>query len=375
FSLIGEQIRGIVPRYRKLAERGQIELSTTPYSHPLAPLLLDFASAREALPSIALPDDSYPGGRSRMEAHILTALESHVRRFGARPAGMWPAEGAVSDRLLEMLAEHGVAWAASSEAVLANSLKQAHPSRHLAERKDYLYRPYRVRTAKGEVGMLFRDDRLSDLIGFEYAKWFGKDAALHFVHSLEEIRHAAPGDAPPLVPVILDGENAWEYYPYNAFYFLSDLYAELESHPAIRTVTCSEALQAHPAEKLPGVAAGSWVYGTFSTWIGAPEKNAAWLALCEAKRTYDLVMGSARLEAAERAAAERQLAVCEGSDWFWWFGDYNPQHSVASFDRLYRDNLTHLYRLLRLPAPVELAQPFSQGGGQAESGGTMRRAS
>ncbi|HEX9178808.1 MAG TPA: glycoside hydrolase family 57 protein [Burkholderiales bacterium] len=375
FNLIGEMIRGIIPRYRRLAERGQIELSATPHYHPLAPLLLDFASAREALPDIELPGDSYPGGRTRVQAHLDSALESHARRFGTRPAGMWPAEGAVSDRLLEIFAERGIAWAATSESVLANSLRQANPGQPLPERRDYIYRPYRVPTPAGEVRMLFRDERLSDLIGFEYAKWFGKDAALHFVHSLDEVRRAAPAAAPPLVSVILDGENAWEYYPYNAFYFLSDLYSELESRPVIRTLTCAEAFQAHPAAELPRVTAGSWVYGTFSTWIGAPEKNAAWLALCEAKRSYDLVVGSGRLSTEERAQAERQLSDCEGSDWFWWFGDYNPQHSVVTFDRLFRDKLAQLYRLLRLPVPAELGRPFSRGGGEAETGGVMRRAS
>jgi alpha-amylase/alpha-mannosidase (GH57 family) len=375
FNLIGELIRDIIPRYRRLAERGQIELSTTPHFHPLAPLLLDFASAREALPNVALPQDSYPGGRTRVAAQLESALDSHARRFGARPAGVWPAEGAVSDRLLALLAEHGIAWAATSESVLANSLRQADPGRPLPERRDYLYRPYRVRTARGEVHLLFRDERLSDLIGFEYAKWFGKDAALHFVHSLDEVRHSATGETPPLVSVILDGENAWEYYPYNAYYFLSDLYSELESRPGIRTLTCGEALAAHRPADLPGVVAGSWVYGTFSTWIGDPEKNAAWLALCEAKRSFDLVIGSGRLSPEERSAAELQLADCEGSDWFWWFGDYNPQPSVVSFDRLFRDKLTHLYRLLRLPVPEELARPFSRGGREAEAGGVMRRAS
>ncbi|HEX6829351.1 MAG TPA: hypothetical protein VF104_10265, partial [Burkholderiales bacterium] len=129
------------------------------------------------------------------------------------------------------------------------------------------------------------------------------------------------------------------------------------------------------AADLARVTAGSWVYGTFSTWIGSPEKNAAWLALCEAKRSFDLVIGSGRLSPEECAAAERQLSDCEGSDWFWWFGDYNPQHSVASFDRLYRDKLTQLYRLLHLPVPAELRRPFSHGGSEAEAGGVMRRAS
>jgi alpha-amylase/alpha-mannosidase (GH57 family) len=374
YKLIGEMIGGIVPRYRALAERGQVELSCTPHHHPLAPLLIDFASAREALPGVVLPKDTYSGGRSRAGAHIDAALDSHVRRFGARPAGIWPAEGAVSNVLLEMLASRGISWTATSESVLASSLKQAHPGQALPDRANYLYRPYRVHTAQGDIGCFFRDDRLSDLIGFEYCRWFGKDAALHFLNALDEIRRGAPPNTPPLVSVILDGENAWEYYPYNAYYFLNDIYGELETHPAIRTTTFADALATHGAAELPGVVAGSWVYGTFSTWIGGPEKNAAWGLLCEAKRNFDLVMQSGRLSEEERMRVEQQLMDCEGSDWFWWFGDYNPQHSVAAFDRLYREKMSNLYRLLKLPVPAELAHPISQGGGHAESGGVMRRA-
>jgi alpha-amylase/alpha-mannosidase (GH57 family) len=375
YNLIGEMIGGIVPRYRALAERGQVELSCTPHHHPLAPLLIDFTSAREALPGVVLPKDTYSGGRSRVGAHIDAALDSHVRRFGARPAGIWPAEGAVSNVLLEMLAGRGISWTATSESVLAGSLKQAHPGQVLPNRAHYLYRPYRMRTAQGDLACFFRDDKLSDLIGFEYCRWFGKDAALHFLNALDEIRRAAPADdGPPLVSVILDGENAWEYYPYNAFYFLNDVYGELETHSSIRTTTFAEALATHRAAELPGVVAGSWVYGTFSTWIGGPEKNAAWGLLGEAKRSFDLVMQSGRLSEEERMRAEQQLMDCEGSDWFWWFGDYNPQHSVAAFDRLYREKLSNLYRLLKLPVPGELGHPISQGGGHAEAGGVMRRA-
>jgi len=375
YNLVGELVRGIIPRYRRLAERGQVELSTTPHYHPLAPLMLDFSSAREALPSIEIPDKPYPGGRGRVARHIDSALASHARRFGRAPAGVWPAEGAVSGPLMEMLGDRGVRWTATSETVLANSFRVSHPAEPLPERCSYLYRPYRVRAGNGAITCFFRDERLSDLIGFEYSKWFGKDAALHFMHYLDDIRRRAPAaDPPPLVSVILDGENAWEYYPYNGYYFLSDLYGELQTHPAIRTTTFGEALATHPAVELPKLVAGSWVYGTFSTWVGAPDKNEAWRMLEDAKRDFDLVTQSGRLAPEESEAAERQLADCEGSDWFWWFGDYNPQHSVESFDRLFRNKLSHLYRVLRLPVPAKLDRPISHGRGEPESGGVMRRA-
>jgi alpha-amylase/alpha-mannosidase (GH57 family) len=382
FDLIGNTISGIIPRYRKLAGSSQIELSTTPHYHPLSPLLLDIHSGRESQPESSLPQSmSYPGGRARVQAQLQEAMDSHQSRFGARPQGVWPAEGAVSTDLIALFAEQGCRWAASGETVLVNSLK--HHNLAVTDKNQYLYRPYRLEGAGNVVHCFFRDDRLADMIGFEYSNWNGQDAALHFVAQIEAIAEHAGGDEKPLVSVILDGENAWEYYPYNGYHFLNDLYSALEAHTKINTTTYRDYLNELEAgdrqmareSGLPGLIAGSWVYGTFSTWIGSPDKNHAWDLLCAAKQKYDMVMVAGRLSEAERRAAERQLSSCESSDWFWWFGDYNPSHAVASFDRLYRHNLMHLYQLLKLDIPENLNIPISQGGGTVEAGGTMRRGS
>jgi len=396
FELIGGLMQDLIPRYRKLAASGQIELSTTPHYHPLAPLLINFASARDSMPTAVLPEQpGYPGGRGRVAAQLQAAVASHMRRFGEPPAGVWPAEGAVSQATMEVLAEQGCRWSASGEGVLANSLYLSAPDAPALspplpneERARYLYRPYRL-PGCGDMLCFFRDEKLSDLIGFEYAKWFGRDAARHFTGALQDIARAAPpgqtlAQLPaqlPVVSVILDGENAWEYYPYNGYHFLNDLYESLEQHPAISTTTYREYCDAVNAATeretgvsvLPKLAAGSWVYGTFSTWIGEPDKNRAWDLLCAAKQSYDMVMQSSRLSADEKIAAERQLSACESSDWFWWLGAYNPPHAVASFDKLFRVNLANLYGMLKLPVPAAVLQPISQGGGHPEAGGAMRR--
>jgi len=314
----------------------------------------------------------YPGGRSRVERNIALARDSHARRFGRPPAGMWPAEGAVSTAFLQQLAAQGCRWTASSQGVLANCLRR----KHVDSPKSHLYHPWRLEAAPG-LALFFRDEKLSDLIGFEYAKWHGRDAAQHFVDQLARIRDEAPAGETPLVCVMLDGENAWEHYPYNAYYFFEDLYGLLAAQSWLATTTLDDWLARHPerAGALPALVAGSWVYGTFSTWIGDPDKNRAWDLLCAAKQAYDLVMDSGRLDEAAQRAAEAQLAVCEGSDWFWWFGDYNPREAVESFDALFRANLAYLYRLLQLPEPPQLAVPLSSGGGSPEGGGSMRRAS
>ncbi|MCX8085356.1 MAG: glycoside hydrolase family 57 protein [Rhodocyclaceae bacterium] len=376
-DLIGRTLASLVPRYRALAARGQIELSATPYGHPLAPLLLDFHAARESLPEAPLPlAAGYPGGRDRVRWHVEEAIASHARRFGAPPTGLWPAEGALSMPFVHLVATTGCHWLASGENVLKNSLAAA----LVAPLPGAVYQPWQLAEAPG-LTLFFRDDRLSDLIGFEYSKWHGRDAAAHFIAQLEAIAAAAPPGRTPLVTVALDGENAWEYYPYNAFYFFEDLYGLLEAHPAIRTRTFAEVLDdpaSHPPARLPHLTAGSWVYGTLSTWIGEPAKNHAWDLLCAAKQSFDQVMASGRLKPEEAAAATAQLAICESSDWFWWFGDANPAPTVISFDRLYRRNLANLYRHLRLNPPAQLDKPISSGradGAAVEAGGTMRRGS
>ena len=367
---IGKLIAGLIPRWRALAERGQVEISSTPNTHPLSPLLLDFKVARESLPEAPLPfAAAYPGGRSRVIAHIDAARISHARRFGAPPVGMWPAEGAVSEDFVKHLAAADCRWIASGEGVLNNSLATSKLSDPRAA-----YHPWKLEQAPG-LTLFFRDERLSDLIGFDYAKWHGRDAAKHLVLQLEAILDAAAEDETPVVSIILDGENAWEHYPYNGYYFFEDLYGLLAEHPRIRTTTYAELL-ARPsppaAAVLPRLTAGSWVYGTLSTWIGDEAKNRGWDLLCEAKQSCDRVLASGRLDAAQVAAVNAQLAICESSDWFWWFGDYNPSAAVASFDSLYRRNLARLYGLLQLEPPAHLDTPICAGSATAE-GGSMRR--
>jgi alpha-amylase/alpha-mannosidase (GH57 family) len=380
FKLIGELIADLIPRYKKLQTSGQIEISSTPHYHPILPLLLDFKSTRDAMPFAPLPTcTSYPGGRLRAKAHVESAKKSHQKRFGELPVGMWPAEGAVSQAGLLLMAEQGVAWAATGEGVLANSLYKSSETGAIPSRDEYLYRPYRISNGVNEITCFFRDDNLSDKIGFEYSKLHASEAVADFIASLEAIYADNDSDEHRVVSVILDGENAWEYYPYNAYYFLNELYEALTEHAHIEMTTFGDVVERANKHKkidmpdLPKVAAGSWVYGSFSTWIGSADKNLAWDLLCDAKKQYDQVMQSGLLSEMESAACERQLSICEGSDWFWWFGDYNSSVSVDSFDRLYRRNLANLYRLLKLPIPQTLSQPISQGAGDPAVGGTMRR--
>jgi len=371
-TLIGELVAQVVPRYRALAAEGRIELSVTPYGHPIIPLLLDFTCARDAVPGMTLPHHAaYPGGAVRARWHVEEAVRVHTRAFGAPPSGCWPAEGAISAATLELLgAAGGFRWAASSSAVLRGSL--ALTDAQAADDPLAYNRPYRM--AGTGMNCFFRDDSLSDLIGFTYATWHGDDAAHNLVNELDALAQRYEGSSNHALLIALDGENAWEHYPFNGYYFLRALYALLADHPRFELTTLSACLARgiQPAP-LPRVLAGSWVHGTLATWIGDAAKDRAWDLLCDAKDAYDRVMLNMS-DAGQRAQCGRQLALCESSDWFWWFGDYNPAEAVMQFDRLYRRQLVTLYRRLNLVPPGELTLPISAGGGVAEHGGVMRRA-
>lgn len=370
-QLIADQVASVVPRFRALADAGRCELSMTPYGHPIVPLLFDFAAAREAVPGMPLPESPfYPGGAVRARWHIEEGLRIFARAFGRKPVGCWPSEGAVSEPTLRLLDECGFRWAASSSNVLRASLERSRPK--VPPGEPDLHRPWHLKDTR--LACFFRDDALSDLIGFTYSRWHGDDAATNFVQQLAGIAERC-AEAGQVVLVALDGENAWEHYPANGYYFLKALYRQVLEHPRLELTTLEACLDRGLAPaRLEQLVAGSWVHGTLSTWMGDPAKNRGWDLLCEAKRAFDAACAS-RQDPAWREVVSRQLALCESSDWFWWFGDYNPPDAVAQFDRLYRRQLINLYRLLGLEPPAALAEVICAGGGEPEQGGVMRRAS
>jgi alpha-amylase/alpha-mannosidase (GH57 family) len=345
---IADVVGRVLPRWRALAADGRVELATSPYYHPLAPLLLDFEAARERAPSLALPRAPYPGGASRLRWQLAEGRARFETAFGHAATGCWPPEAAVSDATLAELATAGFAWTASSRAVL-----EADP-----------YRLYR-HDATG-LHCAFRDDGLSDRIGFEYQHWQAADAVRDLVQHLENIARE-PGRE--LALIALDGENPWEFFRDEGAGFLAGLYETLSGHERLRPATMRDCLRelAAGATPLPRLRGGSWVHGELLTWIGHPEKNRAWEWLIEAKRRFDE-------RGADDPALAHRLGACEGSDWFWWPGVHNPSASVSQFDSLYRAHLSELYRALGASPPEALSHPFATGvGHEVAAGGTMQR--
>ena len=375
-QLMYDCISTLIPRYRKLAESGQIELSMTPYGHPIIPLLNDMDNISCTQPDAPLPQNkTYPDGVARSRWHIQHGIDRFQHYFGMRPQGIWLSEGAISEDAIALVDEFGFKWTASGEGVWHNSMRLSDKNAKIDKRvhkKCELFHPYVLNGYKTKL--FFRDDGLSDMIGFEYSKMNSVDAANDLVQHLDNIS-AYLGEKTDrhVVSIIVDGENAWEYYPHNGHYFLNHLYKTLSENPCINTTTYSKLSDKVKTHELADLCAGSWVYGSFSTWIGEKDKNKAWDRLVEAKLAYDRVIAAGKLNKDQTEKATRQLAICEGSDWFWWFGENNSSDSVRDFDILFRLQLKNLYQLLQLELPDNLDEPLSIGGGHAENAGTMVR--
>ena len=292
-------------------------------------------------------------------------LHVFEKYFGFMPAGCWPSEGGISAESVDLISDMGLKWMASGETVLRNSLLECG-----IEQDNCIHDVYRYRDK--DIACFFRDDGLSDLIGFKYSDWHADDAVANLVHHLETIAETCTDKPDAVVSIILDGENAWEYYPENGYYFLSTLYEQLAHHEGLKLTTYSEYLSSHEERaELKEIVAGSWVYGTFSTWIGDKDKNRAWDMLVEAKKVYDRVVSEGRLDKEQLDSAVMQLATCESSDWFWWLGEYNSAESVSAFEEQYRMHLSNLYQLLEVEPPDYLARAFSFGSGEPAMGGAM----
>ena len=348
---MGEKQREIVgqvlPVYRRLAAAGQIEISTTPYYHPILPLVCDSNIAGVAHPNVPLPPRfRYPEDARRQ---LVLAREYMERHFGAAPVGLWPSEGSVSDEVFEIAAELGFEWAATDSGVLNRTLERTVPV-------DGLYRPYCWRQGGKTLKVIFRDHFLSDLIGFVYAKMDAVQAAEDFLRRIRENcagLTAAGRDA--LVPIILDGENAWEYYYHNGRPFLRELYRRISEDRHMRAVTVSEALRLLAPEPVDHIFPGSWIDANFDVWIGAEEDNQAWMQLLRARRAYDSAAGISEVE---RRLALEELLIAEGSDWCWWYGPEHHSANRVEFDQLYRSHLANVYRFLNLTPPEELSRPI-----------------
>lgn len=340
----------IVPLYRHLQDEGQAELTTSPYYHPILPLLCNMASAREALPNVKLPEADLPA-ETDAEAQVRRGIDAYQECFGCAPRGLWPSEGSVSPRTLDLLHKAGIQWTASDSDILTRS--------HLNDGAPSPYEPYAVAAGAGEINMVFRDHELSDQIGFQYHHQSSQKAVADFVDRLEHIAASTDTGGPPLVSIILDGENPWQQYANQGVEFLRELYQTIVRHPHIEPTTFERFLEEHqPTRRIGRVFSGSWIYHCFSTWIGNEETNAAWELLARARDTLEQRDREGTQSQAQLAQAREALYTAEGSDWFWWYGEDHSSPYDAQFDAGFRHHLKALYEALGEEPPAELDIPI-----------------
>src|SRR5579871_1857721 len=359
-----ELIARVLPAHADAAKKGSIEISATPFYHPILPLLCDTSAGAVSSPGLPLPQNRFRHPEDARD-QLVRGLDLHEKVFGIRPKGVWPSEGSVSEEVLAIAHNVGVQWMATDEGVLGRSTGLffardggGRLPGHLAEK---LYNIHRYENGSTTMNLVFRDHTISDLIGFVYSGMPPADAARHLINNIKDA--AAPVLAKgrdAVVSIILDGENAWEYYPQSGREFLRRFYDALQHDHEIEALTASEAIakQKEFAE-LRSLVPGSWINANFNVWIGAPEDNRSWDHLSAARDFFNT-------NAKDKPAPQQQLAweeilIAEGSDWNWWYG---PEHHSANdreFDELYRKHLSNVYHALGASPPENLAQPILSG--------------
>lgn len=355
-----ELLRAILPEYKDAMEREQVELSTSPFYHPILPLLLSSRIAKESQPSSQLPMLEFARPEDA-RTQIQRAMAYHQSIFGKQPNGCWPSEGSVSEYILPLMAEAKIEWIASDEEILLHSIEKGPVAEKAKWCAANLYTSYEKSSMGQPVRIVFRDHVLSDLIGFHYSRVPAEDAANDFIKRLHDIDQRCqenPQERPPLISIILDGENAWEYYPKNGRDFLRKLYQKISDASWIETTTIGDYVKKHGGRSLAKLFPGSWINHNFAIWIGHPEDNKAWDFLKEARDLIDYarVNEPQKGEAIEKAYEE--ILIAEGSDWFWWFGDDHSSENDAEFDRLFRKHISNVYHFLGKPVPEALLLPI-----------------
>ena len=364
-----ELLARVLPAHAEAARKGLIEISTSPFYHPILPLVCDTDQGAVSTPGLPLPRNRYRHPEDARE-QLLRGLDLHEQVFKIRPQGVWPSEGSVSEEVLGIAHKLGVKWMATDEGVLGRSLGTLF-SRDgngflNADQAHRLYTIYRHENPGAEMNMIFRDHTLSDLIGFVYSGMPPQDAANSLIHKIKEsAQPVLRSGQDAMVPIILDGENAWEYYPRSGREFLRRFYEALQCEPGVEAVTVTEAIARHKNKPhLKSLVPGSWINANFNVWIGAPEDNKAWDYLYAARQFY--AQNAAGASDAQRKLAWEEILIAEGSDWNWWYG---PEHHSANdrdFDELYRKHLSNVYQALGGVPPDYLSQPITGGATRPE---------
>ena len=348
----------MVRKYRAAEERGQVELTTTPFFHPILPLIYDSSFAERSLPGRQFPNRfQWPEDAA---AHLTLAVEQHASMFGKPPRGLWPSEGSIAPELIPLMERCGIDYFCSDEENLFNSLKRDPALKDAPVDHLELFQGWRVEYEGASVNALFREKPLSDFIGFTASKNAPNQAATHLLFHLRHIAGLVPKDT-GVIPLILDGENAWETFLDGGEGFLRALYGGIEGDSErLHSCTIEDYFRHHPPQKqITTLHTGSWIGSNFDLWIGDEEENRAWNLLGAARTFLTRQIESGALTEDQRCEALREVYAAEGSDWFWWYGPDFSTENDALFDDLFRQHLKNVYTICGAVPPAEIERPIT----------------
>ncbi len=356
-----EIIAKIVPTLKKLAEKNDIEITTSPYYHPILPILLDYKNVKKN----PIPDDELSSLKTDLDAKLQTkmALDRMEEVFGKRPKGIWPSEQCVSGKTLEMLSSLGVTWSISDEGILANSInfEFEHDFKGYIKEPYHLLKTYQYKTKNSDIQMIFRESTIPNLISFEYQNHNPIATANDLYDRIKVLQSKilSSPDNEHLLTIALDGENCWENYLEDGASFLKTLYTLITEDDTLETVLISDYLEKSKEKKvLNKISSGSWINRNFKLWVDEPVKDLAWTYLKRVRQDFSEFVKREPLNP-NIEAARKELFICEGSDWFWWYGEPNDSGRDNIFDFIFRTRLKNIYRYLDLDTPKYLDEPLT----------------
>lgn len=350
----------VLKKYAEAEQRGQVELTTTPFFHPILPLVYDSQFAERCLPGRQFPKRfHWPQDAC---AHLTLAVQQHEKLFGKKPRGLWPSEGSIAPELIPLMQNEGIQYFCSDEENLFNSIKRDPAFQNKEVDHLELFQGWRIEHDGAAVNAIFRERPLSDFIGFTAARNEPKDAANHLIGHLTHIAGLVPRDS-GVIPLILDGENAWESFSDGGEAFLRALYGGIEKEKSRLTSCTIEDYFARnnpPKKHLTTLHTGSWIRSDFDIWIGEEEENRAWDLLGDARNFLQKQMDAGALGEEQKSKALLEIYAAEGSDWFWWYGPDFSTENDDLFDELYRQHLKNVYTICGSLAPAELDIPITR---------------
>ncbi|MDD3237404.1 MAG: glycoside hydrolase family 57 protein [Candidatus Gastranaerophilales bacterium] len=353
----------IIPEFKKYQDEGRIEITTSPYYHPILPIMFDMNVAKKSAIRHPLPDCKINMAEDA-KTQIKMALDKMEQTFGKRPVGMWPSEHCVSQKTLDCFADLGIKWTVSDEGILANTLKKE----FVRDFKGYLEDPYDLCNAytyesknHKPINIVFRDSVIPNLISFEYPHHESVIAASDLYSRIKTIQNKLQNspDEHHLLTIAMDGENSWESYANDGAQFLKTLYKLITRDETLHSVLVSDYIkEVQHIKKLDSLAAGSWINRDFQLWIAEPTKNLAWKYLCHTEEDLKIFAKEKDVDKRLVTMAKNELYIAQGSDWFWWYGEPNDSGQDHIFDYLFREHLKNIYLLLGKKVPKYLDSPL-----------------